>query len=107
MPGAAAIEHELELGAGEVLEVDTADVCRAAWCMRDHCAVTSKAVRRRNTSLAWLMVSFPKIRSGRIRAVRENQTIIRCDVCDHLPTVDVARVRITDAGRRELAERAK
>jgi hypothetical protein len=39
--------------------------------------------------------------------VRENQTIIRCDVCDHLPTVDVARVRITDAGRRELAERAK
>src|SRR2546423_5267945 len=45
-------------------------------------------------------LSFPKIRSGRIRAVRENQTIIRCDVCDHLPTVDVARVRITDAGRR-------
>src|SRR5215831_4141016 len=27
---AAAIEHELEPGAGEVLEVDTADVCRAA-----------------------------------------------------------------------------
>jgi hypothetical protein len=29
-------------------------------------------------------LSFPKIRSGRIRAVRENQTIIQCDVCDHL-----------------------
>jgi hypothetical protein len=28
-------------------------------------------------------LSFPKIRSGRIRAVRENQTIIQCDVCDH------------------------
>ncbi len=28
---------------------------------------------------------FPKIRSGRIRAVRENQTIIQCDICDHLP----------------------
>jgi hypothetical protein len=41
------------------------------------------------------------------RVLLENQTIIRCDVCDHLPTVDVARVRITDAGRRELAERAK
>jgi len=27
------------------------------------------------------VVPFPKIRSGRIRAVRENQTIIRCDVC--------------------------
>src|SRR3954451_22443341 len=27
---AAAIEHKLELCAGEVLEVDTADVCRAA-----------------------------------------------------------------------------
>jgi hypothetical protein len=60
--------------------------------------------RRANSSCS---LSFPKIRSGRIRAVRENQTIIRCDVCDHLPTVDVARVRITDAGRRELAERAK
>jgi hypothetical protein len=30
-------------------------------------------------------LSFPKIRSGRIRALRGNQTIIRCDVCDHLP----------------------
>jgi hypothetical protein len=30
---------------------------------------------------AQMGLSFPKIRSGRIRAVRENQTIIRCDVC--------------------------
>src|SRR5712691_3028241 len=36
-------------------------------------------------------VSFPKIRSGRIRAVRENQTIIRCDVCDHLPAWNIYR----------------
>jgi ubiquinone/menaquinone biosynthesis C-methylase UbiE len=36
-------------------------------------------------------VSFPKIRSGRIRAVRENQTIIQCDVCDHLPAWNIYR----------------
>ena len=28
-------------------------------------------------------LSFPKIQSGGIRAVRQNQRIIRCDVCDH------------------------
>ena len=32
---------------------------------------------------------FPKIRSGRIRAVRQNQRIIRCDVCDRPPTWNV------------------
>ena len=39
--------------------------------------------------MPWIFVSFPKIRSGRIRAVRENQIIIPCDVCDHLPACDV------------------
>jgi hypothetical protein len=28
-------------------------------------------------------VSFLKIQSGGIRVVRQNQRIIRCDVCDH------------------------
>src|SRR4029453_4259950 len=37
------------------------------------------------------LVSFPKIRSGRIRAVRENQTIIQCDGCDHLPAWNIYR----------------
>jgi acid stress-induced BolA-like protein IbaG/YrbA len=36
-------------------------------------------------------LSFPKIRSGRIRAVRENQTIIQCDGCDHLPAWNIYR----------------
>jgi hypothetical protein len=36
-------------------------------------------------------LSFPKIRSGRIRAVRENQSIIRCDACDHLPAWNIYR----------------
>jgi hypothetical protein len=31
-----------------------------------------------------LHLSFPKIPSGRIRALRENQGIIRCDAC-HAP----------------------
>src|SRR5258708_17723806 len=31
------------------------------------------------------------IRSGRIRAVAENQTIIQCDVCDHLPARNIYR----------------
>jgi hypothetical protein len=31
------------------------------------------------------VVSFPKIQSGGIRAVRQNQRIIQCDVRDHLP----------------------
>jgi hypothetical protein len=31
------------------------------------------------------VLSFPKIQSGKIRAVRQNQRIIRCDVCDHSP----------------------
>jgi hypothetical protein len=30
-------------------------------------------------------LSFPKIPSGGIRAVRQNQRIIRRDVCDHPP----------------------
>ncbi|MGH8525900.1 MAG: hypothetical protein ACREXY_17345, partial [Gammaproteobacteria bacterium] len=37
------------------------------------------------------LLSFPKIRSGRIRAVRENQTIIQCDGCDHLPAWNIYR----------------
>src|SRR6266536_2789125 len=36
-------------------------------------------------------MSFPKIRSGRIRAVRENQTIIQCDGCNHLPAWNIYR----------------
>jgi DNA end-binding protein Ku len=36
-------------------------------------------------------LTFPKIRSGRIRAVRENQTIIQCDGCDHLPAWNIYR----------------
>ena len=36
-------------------------------------------------------LSFPKILSGKIRAVRENQSIIRCDVCDHLPAWTIYR----------------
>jgi hypothetical protein len=36
-----------------------------------------------------LSVSFPKILSGGIRAVRQNQRIIQCDVCDHPPTCNV------------------
>jgi hypothetical protein len=34
-------------------------------------------------------LSFPKIQSGGIRAVRQNQRIIQCDVCDHPPTCNV------------------
>jgi hypothetical protein len=39
------------------------------------------------TILRWL--SFPKMQSGGIRAVRQNQRIIRCDVCDHPPACNV------------------
>ena len=39
----------------------------------------------------FLNLSFPKIRSGRIRAVRENQTIIQCHVCNHLPAWNIYR----------------
>jgi hypothetical protein len=34
-------------------------------------------------------VSFPKILSVRIRAVRQNQRIIQCDVCDHPPACNL------------------
>jgi glucose/arabinose dehydrogenase len=34
-------------------------------------------------------LSFPKIPSLRIRAVRQNQRIIRCDVCDHPPACNL------------------
>jgi hypothetical protein len=40
-------------------------------------------------------LSFPKIRSGEIRTVRENQTIIQCDVCDHLPAWNIRQVNMT------------
>src|SRR5262245_4797045 len=36
-------------------------------------------------------LSFPKIRSGRIRAVKENQSIIQCDVCGRLPAWNLYR----------------
>jgi len=39
--------------------------------------------------VANVALSFPKIQSGRIRAVRQNQRIIQCDVCDHPPTCNV------------------
>jgi citrate synthase len=34
-------------------------------------------------------LSFPKIQSGGIGAVRQNQRIIRCDVCDHQPACNL------------------
>jgi hypothetical protein len=34
-------------------------------------------------------LSFPKIQSGGIGAVRQNQRIIRCDVCDHPPACNL------------------
>jgi hypothetical protein len=34
-------------------------------------------------------LSFPKIQSGGIRAVRQNQRIIQCDVCDHPPACNL------------------
>ena len=39
------------------------------------------------TTLDYL--SFPKIPSVRIRAVRQNQRIMRCDACDHPPACKV------------------
>jgi hypothetical protein len=35
------------------------------------------------------LLSFPKIQSGGIGAVRQNQRIIRCDVCDHPPACNL------------------
>jgi hypothetical protein len=40
------------------------------------------------------VLSFPKIQSGGIRAVRPNQRIIRCDGCDYPPACDVYSRRI-------------
>jgi hypothetical protein len=36
-----------------------------------------------------IALSFPKIQSGGIRMVRQNQRIIRCDACDHPFACDV------------------
>jgi hypothetical protein len=47
-------------------------------------------------------LSFPKIRSGRIRAVRKNQTIIQCDVCDHLPAWNIYRHLLKSRRRLEV-----
>ena len=38
-------------------------------------------------------LSFPSIRSGGIRVARQNQRIIRCDVCDHRVYPDEAHRR--------------
>jgi hypothetical protein len=38
-------------------------------------------------------LSFPKIQSGGSRGVRENQRIIRCDICDHRVYPDEAHRR--------------
>jgi hypothetical protein len=64
---------------------------------RRHLDERSRVVHRRRRAFASL--SFPKIRSGRIRAVRENQTIIQCD-CDHLPawnTIDMHESDFSEA----------
>jgi hypothetical protein len=42
---------------------------------------------------------FPKIQSGGIRAVSQNQSIIRCDVCDHPLAWDVCRRSVQVASR--------
>src|SRR5947209_548633 len=42
-------------------------------------------VRKQLVEEGFEAVSFPKIQSGGIRAVRQNQRIIRSDVCDHPP----------------------
>ena len=46
---------------------------------------------RRYCAAGSVSVVPPKIRSSRIRAVRENQTIIQFDVCDHLPFWNIYR----------------
>src|SRR4051794_21429986 len=45
-------------------------------------------------------LSFPKIPSVRIRAVRQNQRIMRCDACHHPPACNVhsRSVQVTHAG---------
>jgi hypothetical protein len=47
-------------------------------------------IEKLNSARAGWQVSFPKIQSRGIRAVRQNQRIIRCDVCDHPPACNVA-----------------
>src|SRR5258707_11687992 len=49
----------------------------------------SKAISEKVELDVRIRLSFPKIQSGGIRAVRQNQRIIRCDVCDHPPACNV------------------
>src|SRR5262245_12626154 len=57
----------------------------------------------RQRRVASARLSFPKIRSARIRAVRENQSILQPDGCDHLPACDVYRRSAQVAGLLDLA----
>jgi hypothetical protein len=52
-------------------------------------------------------LSFPKIQSVGIRAVRENQRIIRCDVCDRPPACNVGKGKVVSGavGEPERPER--
>jgi hypothetical protein len=52
-------------------------------------AITRKAMAHDRNAYPEERLSFPKIQSGGIRAVRENQRIIRCDVCDRPPACNV------------------
>jgi hypothetical protein len=53
-------------------------------------------------AISSLMVWFPKIQSGGIRVARQNQSIIRCHVCDHLLAWDVCRDLFKSRRRLEV-----
>jgi hypothetical protein len=61
----------------------------AAWREQDKAMLDALSNADGRQQRASIDVSFPKIQSGGIRAVRQNQRIIQCDVCDHPPTCNV------------------
>jgi hypothetical protein len=92
LKSALRLEGRDEQGQEETEPVARSTMCFARGRLRTErpplCARIPKVT---TPALFKLALSFPKIRSGRIRAVRENQTIIQCDVCDHLPAWNIYR----------------
>jgi hypothetical protein len=70
---------KVEACTGRVL-VAGSTLCRLAIAKRTRCPTQP-------------YLSFPKIPSRGIRAVRQNQRIIQCDVCDHPMYPDEAHRR--------------
>jgi hypothetical protein len=109
-----------QLGCGApprlVLEIDMASFCPALSITIKHASNSSRdqgGGKRRTRGRTWSgkrqdgRLSFPKIPSGQIHALRQNQHIIRCDAYDRPSVHDLCCAANLFRSRRQLSQVGK